>query len=484
MLIPDRESDKVEFKTALNNAVIETLVAFSNAKGGTVYVGVADNSKVTGVSLAKETFPQFINEIKNKTSPSIIPDAEIIDAGGRGNKKVVIFSVTEYPIKPVSFLGKYYKRVNASNHLLSANEVANMHLQTVNSSWDFHPRPNKMIDDISLEKVRKAMNVIKKRNENFQFETETEFLEKNELLLRDNHITNGCFLMFSKNENLWTTIQMGHFASEIVIKDDVVNSEDILTQIEDVMDFIRKHISKALIITDRQVENIPQWQYPLDGLRELALNMIIHRDYTASNDSIIKIFPDHILFFNPGTLPDTITIEQLQTNQYVSTPRNRQIAKLAKDMGLIERYGTGIKRVRKMFVDYGLKEPTFELISGGLAVTVYGLENLSEAEEEGTDRVTNGGTNRNLEKDLEKDLEKTSIKDAQQVMVKVRDKISDNQLTILNSIEQNPRITISELSAIVKISERNVRVNISKLKAMGLILRIGADRGGYWRVIK
>jgi len=118
MIIPKKESDEIEFKPALNNAVIETLVAFSNAKGGSV-----------------------------------------------------------------SIQGRYFKRVDASNHLLSANEVANMHLQTINSSWDYYPRPNKTINDISFEKVRKIMNTIKKRNENFQFETEIEFLEKNELLL-------------------------------------------------------------------------------------------------------------------------------------------------------------------------------------------------------------------------------------------------------------------------------------------------------------
>jgi len=174
MLIPNKESDKTEFKQAFNNAVIETLVAFSNAKGGSVYIGIADNSDVIGISLGKETIPQFINEIKGKTSPSIIPDSEIIDVE---NKKVLILSVTEYPIKPVSVQGRYYKRVDASNHLLSANEVANMHLQTINSSWDYYPRPGKTINDISLEKVRKVMNAIKKRNENFQFETEIEFLE-------------------------------------------------------------------------------------------------------------------------------------------------------------------------------------------------------------------------------------------------------------------------------------------------------------------
>ena len=368
--LSDIENLTVEFKTSFNEDVIETLVAFSNAKGGTVYIGVSDTGKVQGITIGKETVQNWINEIKLKTSPQIVPDAEVLSIE---DKTVVLLYIIEYPIKPVSTRGKYFKRVGNSNHLLSVVEVANMHLQTVNSSWDYYPRPNKTINDISLDKATKAMNIIKRRNDNCLFENVEEFLIKNELLLEDNKITNGCFLMFSKDENLFTTIQMGHFASEIVIKDDVVNSDDILTQVEEVMMFIRKHINKELIITKTQVENIQRWQYPLDALREIVLNMIIHRDYTAVSNSIIKIFSDHILFFNPGVLPSSITIEQLKTNKYISTPRNRQIAKMAKEMGLIERYGTGIKRVRNMFIDYGLKEPQYEIMSDGMAVTVFGL---------------------------------------------------------------------------------------------------------------
>jgi len=78
-MIPNKESDKVEFKTTLNDEAIISLVAFSNAKGGTVYVGVSDNGKIIGVDLGKETLPKFVNEIKNKTIPFIVPEVEIID---------------------------------------------------------------------------------------------------------------------------------------------------------------------------------------------------------------------------------------------------------------------------------------------------------------------------------------------------------------------------------------------------------------------
>lgn len=108
-----------------------------------------------------------------------------------------------------------------------------MHLQTVNSSWDYYPNSSKTLNDISLEKVSKVMNIIKQRTLNFDFDSPLEFLSKNEMLLNDNRISNGCYLMFCKEDSLFTTVQMGHFASEIVIKDDFIDSGDILNQVEE-----------------------------------------------------------------------------------------------------------------------------------------------------------------------------------------------------------------------------------------------------------
>lgn len=57
--IPTSESLTVEFKTSFNENVIETLVAFSNAKGGTVYVGVADKGEVKGIQIGAETIQNW-----------------------------------------------------------------------------------------------------------------------------------------------------------------------------------------------------------------------------------------------------------------------------------------------------------------------------------------------------------------------------------------------------------------------------------------
>jgi len=146
-LIERKESETVEFKTSFNIETVETLVAFANAKGGRVYVGVTDTGGVVGVSIGQETIPQWINEIKTKTEPSLIPDADMMEIRG---KQVVVFSMTEFPIKPVSVKGRYYKRVGKSNHLLGLNEILNMHLKTFNSSWDYYFDQNQSILDMIL----------------------------------------------------------------------------------------------------------------------------------------------------------------------------------------------------------------------------------------------------------------------------------------------------------------------------------------------
>jgi len=60
--------------------------------------------------------------------------------------------------------------------------------------------------------------------------------------------------------------------------------------------------------------------------------------------------------------------------------------------------------------------------------------------------------------------------------------MSDHQQIILKNISKNKNITIPELSAIVKISERKIKENISKLKDNGLLERVGPNNGGYWKI--
>jgi len=128
-LIEENESEHLEFKTSFGKEAIETLCAFANTKGGKVLIGINDKGKPIGAQVSQESIQKWINQIKNSTSPSIIPDAESFTQDG---KTIISLSVLSYPIKPISFKGKYYKRVHNANHLMDLSEIANEHLKTIN----------------------------------------------------------------------------------------------------------------------------------------------------------------------------------------------------------------------------------------------------------------------------------------------------------------------------------------------------------------
>lgn len=158
-IIRKGESETLEFKSNFGNEAIETLVAFSNTKGGQVIIGITPQNEITGVKINPETLQNWVNEIKNKTAPNIIPDIESFTVE---NKEIVVLSVQEYPVKPVSTRGRYFKRVANSNHLLSISEVVNIHLQTFNTSWDYHLNNEYSVEDISIDKVQNAIQNVGK----------------------------------------------------------------------------------------------------------------------------------------------------------------------------------------------------------------------------------------------------------------------------------------------------------------------------------
>ena len=70
-IIQNGEGKNLEFKSNFNNSVIETLVAFSNAVGGRVFIGVDDKGDIKGIDIGKESIQKWMNEIKQNTIPAI-----------------------------------------------------------------------------------------------------------------------------------------------------------------------------------------------------------------------------------------------------------------------------------------------------------------------------------------------------------------------------------------------------------------------------
>jgi len=445
------ENQDIEFKSSFNMQVIETVVAFANTKGGKIYIGISDNGKIdTNFTLNQETIPNWLNEIKTKTQPSLIPDIEIVEIE---NKQIIEISIKEFPIKPVSCKGKYFKRVNNSNHQLSLSEISLIHLKTFNTSWDCYPATNYTIDTISEEKIKNFITKVNTNDENKIEDNPYVVLRKYELLQND-QITNACHLLFSKNDVFTATIELGRFSDPISIKDGLTIRSDLFSQVDEVIAFIKKHINKEYIITG-EPQREERWQYPLTAIREIVVNMIVHRDYTHYGASSVKIFNDRIEFYNTGKLPDTITIDNILTGDYVSEIRNLKIAAFFKEIKLIEKYGSGFSRIIKAFKAYNLQTPTFENFQSGFRIIVF---------------AKNDNDTENVVENVVEDV--------------VEDVVENRSAKIINLIKQNKQISANQIAKLFSITERTAQRDLDKLKNQNKIKRMGSDKTGHWEVIE
>ena len=160
-------------------------------------------------------------------------------------------------------------------------------------------------------------------------------------------------------------------------------------------------------------------------------------------------YKNRLEIWNPGQLPFGLTIEMLKT-EHPSKPTNPLLARPMYLYGSIEHVGSGTEMLVEKCLVQGLREPEFRQELD--FITIF----WRKEDREDTEKVT------------EKDTEKITLV----------------QKIILQEISNNKFITILDLSEKVKINVRNTKSNIAKLKAKGLLERIGPDKGGYWKVIK
>jgi ATP-dependent DNA helicase RecG len=362
------ENDRVEFKRSLaeEKEIIETIGAFLNHKGGTIFVGYDEKkAEVVEPGIGKETIPQLINKVKLLTNPPVIVDAYEIEYKG---KRLLVIDVIDYPIKPVAVQGRYFRRRMNSNHLLSAAEISNLHLFSLNSSWDYQIAQHSTLKDIDMDAVEWFVERLSQQKGREIADSPLQVLEKYEII-RENKPTFAALLLFPRNPSFILDVQIGLFEDELTIKKDRNIKKSVLFEVDEIMDFVTAYITKEFIITGRPRRE-ERWQYPLEAIREIAVNAVIHRDYQEGTHTQIKVFRDRISFWNIGKLPPDLTIEEVKSGTIQSRPRNRLLAQIFKELGIIEKYGAGVKRVIDDFKAYGLVEPRFEERSGGFYVLV------------------------------------------------------------------------------------------------------------------
>lgn len=112
------------------------------------------------------------------------------------------------------------------------------------------------------------------------------------------------------------------------------------------------------------------WEYPLEAIREAVMNLLCHRDYSGLAHSQIRLYDDHLEFWNSGGLPSSLTPDLLLL-EHDSIPRNRKIAEAFFYAGYIERWGSGTTRMASELKAAHMPPPKFISDPGKFRLTFY-----------------------------------------------------------------------------------------------------------------
>lgn len=201
----------------------------------------------------------------------------------------------------------------------------------------------------------------------------------------------------------------------------------------------------AGIIKGLYREDIPE--VPVEAVRELITNAIIHRSYGMDNNrTFVGVFDDRIEITSPGMMPLGLSIEKALSGR--SNPRNPIIARFFRETKLVEGWGSGIGRSFSMCKEYGLKEPIIQEIDEAIRVTIFRKDSLHVPSDDPTSLP-----------------------------------LSDIERMIVTTIENNPQIKINELVLKLGFTDNQVKYAIKKLKNRGILRREGAKQSSRWVIV-
>lgn len=212
-------------------------------------------------------------------------------------------------------------------------------------------------------------------------------------------------------------------------------------------------------ITYEGMQRIERYFIPKEALREALLNALCRKQYQSGIPIQISVYDDRLYIANCGSLPENWTVENLM-QKHASIPYNPDIAHVFYLAGFIESWGRGIEKICSACRQDKVPLPEYMIHPGDIMVKFIAPEDRTVRQ---NNRVNDEVNDR--------------------VNDKVNDKISSNEYKLLNYLIEDPGYTVSQLSDKLGVSRKTISTYQKKLKASGIIRRVGSDRKGYWEIL-
>jgi|SRR3989338_8414109 len=348
-----------EFKGAISvKELAKTLCAFANTDGGTVYIGVADNRQIRGVHIT----PLLLDNIQNTAREVCIPPIPIVLCEViADNKKALKITVEKSGHLHSVSSGQTYVRVGTQDKRIIGEEL--LRLAETKSQVSFEEN----LLDTGLEVIDRTVineyyTARKKVSAVMGKMDEEELLQKMGLAKNEAgkfKIKTGAFILFGKEHD--QTLLQRDFT---FVKYDVEGKmysyrEDIsapaVKTIERLMELIKPY--NKITSGIQWVKRKENYTYPEDAIREAIVNALAHRDYRiAGLKNECRIYPDRLEVISAGSLPNIITLENIDKRHY---SRNPKIMNALLILGLTEELGQGINMMKRLLKTNGNPPPEF-----------------------------------------------------------------------------------------------------------------------------
>lgn len=435
-----QESNRIEFKAELNDKMEKEVVAFlNNREGGILYIGVDDNGKPVGVSDIDFIQLKIADRIKNNILPSTLGLFDIVteEVDNIAVIKILISSGLEKP---------YYIK----KHGMSPNGCF------TRMGTSSQPMSTVMIDDLYSKRIHNTLRNITSPRQDLTFaqlkiyyqerglELNEKFANSLELLTPDGKFNYVAYLLADENG---VSIKVAKYAG--TDKVDLIENEEygycsLIKATHQVLEKLKiENTTRAKVTNTKRVEKNLVEPIPM---REAVINAIVHSDFSREIPPVFEIFSDKMIFTSYGGLIPGQSKEEFFSCS--SMPRNRELMRVFKDVGLVEQLGSGMSRILKEY-DKNIFDISEHFIKVEFPFSLSKDNNI----------IANGD-------DIGNDIGDDNLE----------------MMEVLKILEGNASITAKQMAEQMNISTRKVSRLIKELKEKNKIVRIGSDRKGYWEI--
>jgi ATP-dependent DNA helicase RecG len=489
--MPERQN--IEYKQSWHDDYLKWVCGFANAIGGVIYIGLNDKGNVVHLSDFERLLEEIPNKIRN--TMGIICDVQLHDKKGA---KYISVKVNPYSVA-VSLRGRYYYRSGSTKMELTGVELNEFLLKKAGKTWDDVVEEGATVKDIDEASIAKfiADSHEKGRMPETKGLSTFQILEKLKLTV-GKKLKRAAIILFGKEPmRFYPNIQVkigrfGKDASDLRFHEVVEgNIVQMLHEVQVQLNY--KFLTRPVDFEGFQ--RVEKNQYPIQALREMLLNALVHRTYMGATIQM-RVFDDKLSIWNEGGLPFGLSPEDLKS-EHNSRPRNPIIANACFFAGYIDTWGRGTLKIINSCKEAGLPEPEIKEINGGLSVTLFKIpephildhlrnnfgiisERIQKSKDENIHylRSIYGDFTGYLNKDL-----KITSENLRKSFGITSDKKFTNPFYAFQLIVLFPDITAEQIGSILGVSPRSAETYIKKLREEKLIERAGGKKEGYWKII-